>query len=404
MDIGKRRRFIVNVTYWAIIAAIAYLVFRYLLNLLLPFVIALLVAWLLRPICKFYRRKIPGHSKLTTAMTVATVILFYLVVSCLVLLFAANLVSSLASYASRLPQWYTESLEPGLKNLYLNAQSLAARFDPAIVEVVNKVLPEVFSAVSGAITSFSVSAVGKLTNVATAVPSYLLSGVIAIIATIFMATAFDSMKGFFARNLPEKVRVTGGYVIDSFRKILGLYGKSYLLVMLITFCEICLGLLIIGVKHAPLIALLIALFDIFPIVGAGMILLPWAIVTFIQGRILRGIGLAILYVVVIVVRQFLEPKLVGKQVGLPPLVTLACMFVGSSLFGVWGLFGFPITAAIITNLNNDPDVPINLFKPEEKEAEVPAGKIVYRFRRRNEKDGKSGKAAKKKKEDPGKSS
>ena len=389
MDTQNRRRFIVNVAYWAIIAAIAYLIFRYLLNLLLPFVIALLVAWLLRPVCKFYRRKIPGHTKLTTAMTVATVILFYLILSCLVLLLAANLVSSLASYAGRLPAWYTESLEPGLKNLYRSAQTVAARFDPAIVDVVNRVLPEVFSAVSGAITSFSVSAVGKLTSIATKVPSLLLSGVIAVIATIFMATAFDAMKGFFARNLPEKVRVTGGYAIESFRKIIGLYGKSYALVMLITFCEICVGLLIIRVKHAPLIALLIAVFDIFPIVGAGMILLPWAIVTFIQGKILKGVGLSILYVVVIIVRQFLEPKLVGKQVGLPPLVTLACMFVGSSLFGVWGLFGFPITAAIITNLNNDPDVPINLFRPAEREdAEPPAGRIVYRFRKREEKDGK----------------
>ena len=383
MDTGKRRQFIINVAYWAIIAAIVYLIFRYLLNLLLPFVIALLVAWFLRPVSKFYRRKIPNHSKLTTAMTVATVILFYLILGCLVLLLAANLVSSLAAYIGRLPEWYTQSLEPGLRNLYERAQTLASRFDPAIVDVVNRVLPEVFSAVSGAITSFSVNAVGKLTNIATSVPGYLLSGVIAVIATIFMATAFDSMKAFFQRNLPEKFLQTSHYAIDSFRNILGLYGKSYFLVMLITFCEICFGLLIVGVKKAPLIAFLIALFDIFPIVGSGMILLPWAIVTFIQGRLLRGVGLFILYVVVIVVRQFLEPKLVGKQVGLPPLVTLACMFVGSSLFGVWGLFGFPITAAIITNLNNDPDVPINLFKPAEPEEE-PKGKVVYRFRKKAE--------------------
>ena len=401
MDTGKRRQFIINVAYWAIIAAIVYLIFRYLLNLLLPFVIALLVAWLLRPISKFYRKKMPGHSKLTTAMTVATVILFYLVLSCLVLLLAANLVSSLATYFGRLPQWYTQSLEPGLKNLYLRAQTLAARFDPAIVDVVNRVLPEVFSAVSGAITSFSVNAVGKLTNIATSVPGYLLSGIISVIATIFMATAFDSMKAFFNRNLPEKFLETSHYAIDSFRKIIGQYGKSYFLVMLITFCEVCFGLIIVGVKKAPLVAFLIALFDIFPIVGAGMILLPWAIVTFIQGHILKGIGLFILYVVVIVVRQFLEPNLVGKQVGLPPLVTLVCMFVGSSLFGVWGLFGFPITAAIITNLNNDPDVPIHLFKPAVQE-ENPKGKVIYRFRKRGEKEKelrkteKSGSEAKKK--------
>ena len=383
MNIGKRRQFIINVAYWAIIAAIVYLVFRYLLNLLLPFVVALLVAWLLRPITKFYQRKIPGHSKLTTAMTVATVILFYLIIGGLALLLVANLATRLIASIARLPEWYSASLEPGLRNLYAQAQKLASDY-PAAMDVVNQVLPEIFSTVSGAITSFSVGAVGKLTNLATSVPSILLSGVIGVIATIFMATSFDSINAFLQRNMPEKVLNTAYYVIASFRKILGLYGKSYLLVMLITFGEILLGLLIIGVKRAPLIAALIAIFDIFPIVGAGMILLPWAVVSIIQGNVLLGAGLAILYVVVIIVRQFLEPKLVGKQVGLPPLVTLACMFVGTSLFGVWGLFGFPITAAIITNLNNDPDVPIHLFTPAEPEEEKP-GRVVYRFRRRSEK-------------------
>ena len=96
------------------------------------------------------------------------------------------------------------------------------------------------------------------------------------------------------------------------------------------------------------------------------------------------IGMAILYVVVIVVRQVMEPRIVGRQVGLPPLVTLACMFVGTSLFGVWGLFGLPICAAILVNLNNDPDVPIHLFTVPEQE-ETKSGKVVYRFRKRGEK-------------------
>ncbi len=70
--------------------------------------------------------------------------------------------------------------------------------------------------------------------------------------------------------------------------------------------------------------------------------------------------------------------------GLPPLVTLACMFVGTSLFSVWGLFGLPITAAILVNLNNDPNVPINLFTIPETEPASKAGKVVYRFRKRGE--------------------
>lgn len=380
-----RRRFIVNFAYWAIIAAIAYLVFRYLLNLLLPFIIALLVAALLRPLSKLYIRKMPKHRKLASALTVATVLLFYLLIGTVVMLFLANLIMKLIELVGRLPAYYTQSIEPGLRDLYVKAQTFAARFDPAVTNAVNQILPQVISSVSGAVTSFSVTAVGKLTSFAAGVPSFLLSAVISVIATIFTAVAFDSMKAFLKRNLPSKFTETASYVIRSFRNIIGQYGRSYLLVMLITFGEITLGLLIIGIRRAFLIAALIAIFDIFPIVGAGLILLPWAIITLVQGSLWQGAGLLILYVVVIVVRQFLEPKLVGKQVGLPPLVTLACMFVGSSLFGVWGLFGFPITAAILVNLTNDPDVPIRIFRT------APAGggaaepmKIRYRFRKRGE--------------------
>ena len=155
--------------------------------------------------------------------------------------------------------------------------------------------------------------------------------------------------------------------------------------MLITFGELTVGLLIIGVRRAILLAALIAIFDIFPVVGAGAILLPWAVISLIQGKTLQALGLFILYVIILTVRQFLEPKVVGKQVGLPPLVTLACMFVGTSLFGVWGLFGLPIGAAILVNLNNDPNVPIRIFTVPEKEEGDKPGKVVYRFRKKGEK-------------------
>ena len=377
----KRRTFIVNVAYWAIIAGITYLIFRYLLNLLLPFVIALLVAWLLRPLGRLYRQRAP---KLASALIVVTVLLFYLLLGFLAMLLLVDLLTGLSQYLGKLPEIYTQTIEPGLRNLYANARDLAARFDPSVADVVNMVLPQVISSVGGAVTNFSVTAVGKLTGLVTALPSVLISALIAVIASFFTAVSYDSMKAFLQRNLPAKFTETAGYAIRSFRNIIRQYGKSYLLVMLITFGELTLGLLIIGVRRAILLAALIAIFDIFPVVGAGAILLPWAVISLIQGKTLQALGLLILYVVILVVRQFLEPKVVGKQVGLPPLVTLACMFVGTSLFGAWGLFGLPIGAAILVNLNNDPDVPINLFSVPEPKEDKP-GKVVYRFRKKGEK-------------------
>ena len=379
--VNKRRRFLINLLYWVAILAIVYLCFRYLLKLLMPFVIALLVAWLLRPICRYYRKK-KLRGQVYTALVVATVLLFYLIIGGLVTLILVNVGADIVQRVSRLPALYTQTIEPGLRELYASAEELVSRFDPTLEAVVDKAMPEVISSLSSAVTRFSVSAVTRLTGVAASIPSAMLSAVICIISTIFMATTFESIIRFMRENLPEKVTETAGYVFKSFRNVIMKYGVSYLIIMLITFGEIAVGLLIIGKPHAILIAALIAVFDIFPIVGAGLILLPWTVITFIQGKVLQGIGMAILYLVVIVVRQIMEPRIVGRQVGLPPLVTLACMFVGTSLFGGVGLFGLPILAAILTNLNDDPEVPIRLYrKPGEEEPSAPEepGKIVYRF-------------------------
>ncbi|MBO4677759.1 MAG: sporulation integral membrane protein YtvI [Oscillospiraceae bacterium] len=381
--VNKRRRFLINLLYWVALLAIVYLCFRYLLKLLMPFVLALLVAWLLRPVCRWYRKR-NLHGQLYTALVVATVLFFYLIIGGLITLILVNVGANIAQRLSGLPALYTQTIEPGLSELYASAEDLVSRFDPRLEAVVNKVMPEIISSLGSAVSRFSVTAVTKLTSLATSIPNALLNAAICIISTIFMATTFEAIIRFLKENLPEKVTETAGYVVKSFRNVIMKYGISYLLIMLMTFGEIAIGLLIIGKPNALLIAALIAVFDIFPIVGAGLILLPWTVITFIQGKVLQGIGMAILYVVVIVVRQIMEPRIVGRQVGLPPLVTLACMFVGTSLFGGVGLFGLPILAAILTNLNDDPDVPIRLYRAHgaedrEEEPEAEPGKIVYRF-------------------------
>jgi sporulation integral membrane protein YtvI len=367
MDINKRKKFIINVFYWAIILAIVFLIFKYLLHLVMPFVIALLVAWILRPLSKFYKRKLKKREKLAMLLSIATVILFYLIIGTALLLAVAQAVSGIADYVSTIPAVYTQTIEPGLKNFSARTEEFASRFDPSVVEFVKAMLPQIISSVSKGVTDFATTVVTAVSGYATKIPSILLSAVICIIATVFTEASFDSIKSFLAVNSPKKVTEIAGYVKKSFVNVIVNYGKSYLIIMCVTFAEITIGLLIIGVRKAPLIGLLIAVFDLFPIVGAGLVLLPWSIISFIQGNLLRGIGLAVLYLFVIIMRQILEPKVIGRQVGLPPLVTIICMFVGTSLFGALGLFGLPIAAAIITNMNNDPDVPITIFKKVPKE-------------------------------------
>lgn len=142
--------------------------------------------------------------------------------------------------------------------------------------------------------------------------------------------------------------------------VVGKLIKSYSIIMSITFVELSIGLSILKISNPFLIALAISVFDILPILGAGGVLLPWAIFSLILGNVPLGIGLFILYGVIMVVRQVIEPKIVGQQIGLHPIATLLCMFIGAKLLGVIGLFLFPITATIIKGMNDEGV--IHLFK------------------------------------------
>ena len=130
------------------------------------------------------------------------------------------------------------------------------------------------------------------------------------------------------------------------------YLLSYLLLLLITYLELLLGFTVIGIRKAWLAALVVAIVAIIPVIGSGILLIPWAIVDLVVGNIRTGLLLLVLYVIITVVRNIVEPRIVGENVGLPPIVTLLAMVVGMYLFGLLGLFGLPICLAIIKQLND----------------------------------------------------
>ena len=128
--------------------------------------------------------------------------------------------------------------------------------------------------------------------------------------------------------------------------------RSYALIMSITFVELSILLTLVGVNHPVLVAFGTACFDILPVLGTGGIMIPWALITLLQGNLFLGLKLLGVYVIVTVVRNIIEPKIVGSQLGLHPVVTLCSMFVGVQLFGVIGLFGFPIGLSLLRYLND----------------------------------------------------
>ena len=160
----------------------------------------------------------------------------------------------------------------------------------------------------------------------------------------------------------EKISYAWHLGVNSLKKMI----RAYCLIILITTFELTVGFYIlkfIGVFDSPyiiFIAVAIAFIDIIPVLGTGTVLLPWAVISFITGNIGMGIGLLVMYVVILVIRQIIEPKLVAGQVGLPPIATIIAMYVGSKTLGVLGFFILPFIVILI-KVYNDAGL-IHVFK------------------------------------------
>lgn len=346
----KYKSFLLRFGFWAAIAIPVYLAFRYLLNPLMPFIIAFLVAGLLQPVIDLVSKR-PNIKRKTAAVVLA--ILAYVLLAGLIVLLIVGIVSLVVGWASGLPALFSDTITPWVIQQGDKLSAILVRINPDMDVSADNLLSNAISSLSGTVMDFSMSAVAWASSVGAKLPGAMLTAVICVIATLFVSSDFEKITGAVRGVMPDRVNEMAATVKHATKLILGKYAKSYLLILLITFTEICVGLLIIGFDNAPAIAAVIALFDILPIVGSGMVLLPWTIVVFIQGKIGRGIGLAILYIFVVVIREIIEPKIVGKQVGLHPLVTLICMWVGLKLLGGVGMFAFPITLLIIKDLEEN---------------------------------------------------
>ena len=143
----------------------------------------------------------------------------------------------------------------------------------------------------------------------------------------------------------------------------------YFLLTFITFVQLLCGFLILHINYAFILAAIISIIDLFPILGTGTVLLPWALYNLIDGNLPRTVGLCILYVTILFFRQIAEPKIVCFQTGISPLLSLIAMFCGLKILGITGLFIFPVILITIKSLNESGS--IHLYKnSHETKAEI----------------------------------
>lgn len=360
----KRKKFLINFAFFALIFAISIVVIRFALPALFPFVVAFIVTLILRPIVRFLHAKLKMNTRF---VSVVLVILFYGTIGVLVIWMIIELVSFLADKVKDLPSFFQNQIRPFLVTLFAEIQKMLHNFDPEVAIDFDDTANSLLSSLGSTVMSISGQFVGKLTDIAVSVPTFLLNIVIMVVATIFLIVDYESIRTFIKRQLPDKTNALMHNIASHLGGVVKKYLLSYSLIMLITFGEIFAGLSIIGVKYSALLAALIAIFDILPVVGSGLVLVPWAIISLIIGNIGLGVGLFILWAIVCVVRQIIEPKIVGSNVGMHPFLTLFAMLAGNFIYGGIGILLLPIALALCQSLNTAGVV--KLYKNVEPEIE-----------------------------------
>ncbi len=355
MNVEKKREFIINVIYFLIIGAIIYITIKYALWWFLPFVIGFGIAFMLKPLINMMTKKFKVNRKIVAGVTVLG---FYATVGALFTVIIVKIFISLRDVFGRLPEVYVNSIEPIIMQLSNNIDNWVIGLDPVLVDTIGDMISSIAESLGTIISSISSGVVAFISSTVTMVPSFFIMLIFTIISSFFFAMDYVKITGFITRQFSPKIRAilldVKDYVVGTLFKFV----KAYSIIISITFVELSIGLSILKVDNAITIALLIACVDVLPVLGTGGIVIPWIFIELFKGNIPLAIGLTVIYVVITVIRNIIEPKIVGQQIGLHPIIMLICMFVGVRLFGFLGLFLLPITVIIIKNLNDSGKIKI----------------------------------------------
>ena len=342
---------------------LVYILFRF-ATYFMPFLIAGIIAVLIEPIIKFCMNKLKMSRRVSSVIVVALTIVLIL----FIIIFGG---SAIIKEIMKL----SDNVRPAIVNLTQTIDQLSEKLTEFYPDIPQNIL----DAMEASVIDFVKSLGNLVTDTASSVIKFLLSvptiiinTVITILALIFFTKdriyVIDMMEHHMPKSWIQKLIEVGKEVFST----IGGYIRVYAKILLITFTELYIAFNIMNaigfeIPYPLLLAMLVSIVDILPILGVGTVLIPWAIIMFVMGQWGFALALLITYGVIFVFRQFIEPKLVSKQFGIHPLITLFAMYAGYRTYGVFGLILGPIILMVLRCLFA-PQIEKGLFKDlfEEK--------------------------------------
>ena len=209
-----------------------------------------------------------------------------------------------------------------------------------IYSLIEKSVDKAFAELSSSVATLAASVIGG-------VPSAFLSFFVFFFASYYITADYETVSsylwGFIPKDKKEKLVALKRRSVLALKKV----GKAYLILFMVTFSEIYLAFFLLKVKYRFTIALVIALLDMLPAIGVGIILVPWALFELWAGNKVMAFSLLSVYLIVTVVRELIEPHVMGKSLGVHPLAALVAIYVGVELLGFGGVVVAPIALALL---------------------------------------------------------
>ena len=328
---------------------------RWLLPLVSPFIIAWLIALIINPIVNFLEKKAKMPRMLAVMLTlglfILLVITLFTFLTAKIIIELTQLINILPVYLNQVQTYLSHFLTQEIVlNLFNQMENIVASLDPIYQEKITETIRSGIDYTTQAATKLFVFLLNGLLGFFTALPSTALLLIISFAAALFISKDWYRIRNGIIRMMPQKMAESSKLIWGYLRKAAFGFIWAQAILISVTGALVVFYLMILGVEYAITIGLVMALFDLLPYLGVGTILIPWAVYCLIIGDYKLGIALGILYLIIAIARQLLEPKIVGDNVGLDPLLTLIALYVGIQVFGVAGALIGPVVLVVLVSL------------------------------------------------------
>ena len=337
------RRILVNLG--VALAGVLFLIFvvPQLVRFLMPLIVAWIVAMIANPIIRFLEKRIKIMRKHGSALVII------LVLAALIAAFyglAVLVASQFSSWVTELPDVYdsvTQNLQHLFRSLHQKYNIIPADVKLAFDQRENMLDSYIQKAIDGLLKMVKSGSLSKVSSLASSLMDFLVYAILTILASYFMTVEKDHFTKLLQEKTPAGVQRIWDKIKKIFIRAIGGYFKAHFQIMIVIFFITVIPFAFMGISYSGLLAVVIAIVDFLPFFGAGTVLVPWAVYRLLTGSYTYAAILFVIYVVVLIVRQALEPKLIGDNIGTSPFETLVFMLVGYRLAGMLGLIvGIPV--------------------------------------------------------------